>query len=53
MRRPASSTSHGTEQITRPVQIIGVNPRQERAKTGDFAEFLLDEQGHGRSRRSR
>ncbi|WP_165233419.1 ABC transporter permease [Aquisphaera insulae] len=29
----------------RPVQIIGVRPR-ERAMTGDFAEFLLDEKGN-------
>jgi lipoprotein-releasing system permease protein len=28
--------------ITRPVQIIGVRP-EERAKTGDFAEFLFDD----------
>jgi lipoprotein-releasing system permease protein len=28
--------------ITRPVQIIGVSP-EERAKTGDFAEFLFDD----------
>jgi lipoprotein-releasing system permease protein len=30
--------------ITRPVQIIGVRPA-ERAKTGDFAEFLFDDHG--------
>lgn len=30
--------------ITRPVQIIGVNP-QDRAKTGDFAEFLRNQKG--------
>ena len=30
--------------ITRPVQIIGVKP-QDRAKTGDFAEFLFDDRG--------
>ncbi|WP_435015999.1 ABC transporter permease [Tundrisphaera sp. TA3] len=30
--------------ITRQVQIMGVEP-EERAKTGDFAEFLFDEQG--------
>ncbi len=30
--------------MTRPVQLIGVVP-QERAKTGDFAEFLIDEKG--------
>src|SRR4029077_4415850 len=28
--------------ITRPVQIIGVRP-QDRANTGDFAEFLFDD----------
>ena len=28
--------------ITKPVQIIGVRP-QDRAKTGDFAEFLFDD----------
>ena len=33
----------GSESITRPVQIIGVRP-QERAETGDFAEFLFDAQ---------
>ncbi len=32
----------GPESITRPVQIIGVRPR-ERAQTGDFAEFLFNE----------
>jgi lipoprotein-releasing system permease protein len=32
----------GSESMTKPVQIIGVRPR-ERAKTGDFAEFLFDE----------
>jgi lipoprotein-releasing system permease protein len=30
--------------ITRQVQLIGVRPA-ERAKTGDFAEFLFDERG--------
>ncbi len=30
--------------ITKPVQLIGVIP-EDRAKTGDFAEFLFDEQG--------
>ncbi len=30
--------------VTRPVQLIGVVP-EERAKTGDFAEFLFDEKG--------
>ena len=34
----------GSGSITRPVQIIGVRP-EERARTGDFAEFLFDEQG--------
>ena len=29
---------------TRPVQLIGIRP-QDRAKTGDFAEFLVDERG--------
>src|SRR5579875_47155 len=29
----------------RPVQIIGIIP-EERAKTGDFAEFLVDAEGH-------
>ncbi len=33
---------YGPEQITHPVQIIGVDPKQ-RAATGDFAEFLRDE----------
>jgi lipoprotein-releasing system permease protein len=32
----------GPESVTRPVQIIGVRPR-ERARTGDFAEFLINE----------
>jgi lipoprotein-releasing system permease protein len=32
----------GPESVTRPVQIIGVRPR-ERARTGDFAEFLFNE----------
>jgi lipoprotein-releasing system permease protein len=32
----------GSEVITKPVQIIGVRPA-ERAKTGDFAEFLFDD----------
>jgi lipoprotein-releasing system permease protein len=32
----------GSESMTKPVQIIGVRP-MERAKTGDFAEFLFDE----------
>ena len=30
--------------ITRPVQIIGIQP-EDRAKTGDFAEFLVDDKG--------
>jgi len=30
--------------ITRQVQLIGIQP-EERAKTGDFAEFLFDERG--------
>src|SRR4051812_15662137 len=30
--------------ITRQVQVIGVRPEQ-RARTGDFAEFLIDDQG--------
>jgi lipoprotein-releasing system permease protein len=34
----------GSESNTYPVQIIGVNPA-ERAKTGDFAEFLFDDNG--------
>jgi len=36
----------GGESITRPVQIIGVRPR-ERARTGDFAEFLFGQDGLG------
>ncbi len=32
--------TYGNEPITRPVQIIGVDPRQ-RALVGDFAEFLV------------
>ncbi|MDR3623279.1 MAG: FtsX-like permease family protein [Paludisphaera borealis] len=35
----------GSESQTHPVQIIGVNPEQ-RAKTGDFAEFLFDDKGN-------
>ena len=31
----------GGQSITRQVQIIGVRP-EERARTGDFAEFLVD-----------
>ncbi|MBV8074939.1 MAG: ABC transporter permease [Planctomycetaceae bacterium] len=34
----------GGKSITRTVQIIGVRPR-ERARTGDFAEFLFDHRG--------
>jgi len=30
--------------ITRPVQIIGIKP-EDRANTGDFAEFLFDDHG--------
>ena len=32
----------GQKVMTRPVQIIGVRP-EDRAKTGDFGEFLVDE----------
>jgi lipoprotein-releasing system permease protein len=35
----------GEESVTKYVQLIGVKPEQ-RAKTGDFAEFLEDEQGN-------
>jgi lipoprotein-releasing system permease protein len=34
----------GDQAITRQVQLIGVRP-EERARTGDFAEFLQDEDG--------
>jgi lipoprotein-releasing system permease protein len=34
---------HGNP-ITKPVQLIGIRPA-DRAKTGDFAEFLVDEKG--------
>ena len=34
----------GGQSITRQVQIIGIEP-EERAKTGDFAEFLFDDKG--------
>jgi lipoprotein-releasing system permease protein len=34
----------GGQVITRPVQIIGVRP-EDRAKTGDFGEFLVNDQG--------
>jgi len=33
----------GGQVITKPVQIIGIRP-QDRAKTGDFAEFLFNDQ---------
>ncbi len=35
----------GDQPVTRQVQLIGVRP-EERAKTGDFAEFLQDERGN-------
>lgn len=35
----------GGQSMTKLVQIIGVRP-EDRAKTGDFAEFLFDEQNH-------
>lgn len=35
---------YGPERVTKLVQIIGVHP-EERAKTGDFAEFLFNESG--------
>jgi lipoprotein-releasing system permease protein len=34
----------GGQVITKPVQIIGIQP-EDRAKTGDFAEFLFDDLG--------
>jgi lipoprotein-releasing system permease protein len=34
----------GSGSVTRPVQLIGIRPL-ERAKTGDFAEFLYDDKG--------
>jgi lipoprotein-releasing system permease protein len=34
----------GPDSFTRQVQLIGVRPR-ERARTGDFAEFLFDDRG--------
>lgn len=34
----------GDQPITRQVQLIGVRP-EERSKTGDFAEFLVDQRG--------
>ena len=39
----------GGQVITKPVQIIGVRP-QDRAKTGDFAEFLFDDRRTSGSR---
>jgi lipoprotein-releasing system permease protein len=36
----------GSETIPKPVLVIGVKP-EERAKTGDFAEFLFDDHGRG------
>src|SRR4051794_23199598 len=30
--------------VTRPVQIIGIRP-EDRARTGDFGEFLFDDHG--------
>jgi lipoprotein-releasing system permease protein len=36
-------TFHG-QPTTRPVQLIGIQP-VERSKTGDFADFLVDERG--------
>ncbi len=36
--------SFNGQPITRQVQLIGIKPL-ERAKTGDFAEFLVDERG--------
>ncbi len=36
--------SYNGQPITRQVQLIGIQP-VERAKTGDFAEFLVDEKG--------
>ena len=33
----------GGQVITKPVDIIGIRP-EDRAKTGDFGEFLVDEQ---------
>jgi lipoprotein-releasing system permease protein len=34
----------GDQTISRPVQLIGIRP-EERAKTGDFAQYLFDEEG--------
>ena len=43
-KRPASFTFASRGQvITQPVRIIGVRP-EDRAKTGDFGEFLVDDQ---------
>ena len=36
-------TFHG-QPTTRPVQLIGIRP-EDRARTGDFAEFLVDDRG--------
>jgi lipoprotein-releasing system permease protein len=36
--------TYNGQPITRPIQLIGIQP-VERAKTGDFAEFLVDEKG--------
>jgi lipoprotein-releasing system permease protein len=35
----------GGQVITRPVNIIGVRP-EDRARTGDFGEFLVDDHNH-------
>jgi lipoprotein-releasing system permease protein len=35
---------YGGQKFTRQVQVFGVKP-EERARTGDFAEFLVDEKG--------
>jgi lipoprotein-releasing system permease protein len=35
---------YGGQTFTRQVQVFGVRP-EERARTGDFAEFLVDEKG--------
>ncbi|MDB5350833.1 MAG: ABC-type transport system, involved in lipoprotein release, permease component [Planctomycetota bacterium] len=40
---PGMATIHfNGENYTRPVQIMGIEP-EERAKTGDFAQYLVDE----------
>jgi lipoprotein-releasing system permease protein len=36
---------YGGQTFTRQVQLIGIRPA-ERARTGDFAEFLVDEKDH-------